>query len=227
MTFRAIAFDLDGTLVDSAGGIALALNTALREADLPGFDLQRVRGWIGDGPDVLIERALRAIDLQDVDIAWLSTRLRRDFDAVTLALPFAGCAIYTGVEDLLEQLGRDHMPMAVVTNKPTALARAVLEGGGLLGHFATVHGADTAALRKPSPLLIEHAAGVLGVRTQHMVMVGDAATDCEAARAAGCSAAWAGWGYGLPCGEQYESVWRLDAPADLLVRMASTPTRCH
>jgi hypothetical protein len=74
MTFQAIAFDLDGTLVDSAGGVALALNTALHEADLPCFDLQRVRGWIGSGPDVLIERALRAVDLQDIDTAWLSAR---------------------------------------------------------------------------------------------------------------------------------------------------------
>ncbi|MGO4392865.1 HAD-IA family hydrolase [Variovorax sp. M-6] len=227
MTFQAIAFDLDGTLVDSAGGIALALNTALREADLRCFDLQRVRGWIGDGPDVLIERALRAIDPQDVDLEGLSIRLRRGFDAVTLRLPFADSSVYAGVEDLLNQLGRDNMPLAVVTNKPTELARAVLEGAGLLGHFAAVHGADTAALRKPSPLLIEQAAQVLGAHPRHMLMVGDAATDCLAARAAGCRAAWAGWGYGLLDIEQSESVWRLDRPADLLVRMSPPQAHCH
>lgn len=219
MSFQAIAFDLDGTLVDSAGGIALALNTALREADLPCFDLQRVRGWIGQGPDVLIERALSAIDLQDVDLERLSDRLRCDFDAVTLRRPFADSSVYAGVEDLLKQFGRDHVPLAVVTNKPTDLARAVLEGAGLLGHFAAVHGADTAALRKPSPLLIEQAAQVLGTHPRHMLMVGDAATDCQAARAAGCRAAWAGWGYGLLGSEPVGPVWRLERPADLLVRM--------
>lgn len=172
MTFEAIAFDLDGTLVDSAGGVALALNTALHEADLPCFDLQRVRGWIGNGPDVLIERALRAIDLQDIDTAWLSARVRRNFDAMVLGLPFAECSIYAGVEELLEQLGRKNVPLAVITNTPTVLARAVLEEAGLLGYFTTVRGADTAALRMPSPLLIEQAATVLGTRPEHMLMIG-------------------------------------------------------
>ncbi|SDH81460.1 HAD hydrolase-like protein [Variovorax sp. OV700] len=220
IAFQAIAFDLDGTLVDSVGGVALALNTALYEADLPCFDLRRVRGWIGDGPDILIERALRAIDLQDVDTAWLSARLRRNFDAMTLGLPFAECSIYAGVEKLLEQLGQRNVPLAVVTNTPTVLARAVLEEAGLLGHFTTVRGADTTALRMPSPLSIEQAARELGTRPEHMLMIGDSASACQAACTAGCRAAWAGWGYGLLGSEQRDSVWRLDTPADLLVRMA-------
>ena len=225
MTFQAIAFDLDGTLVDNAGGVALALNTALHEADLPCFDLQRVRGWIGNGPDVLIERALRAIDLQDIDTAWLSARVRRNFDAMVLGLPFAECSIYAGVEELLEQLGRKNVPLAVITNTPTVLARAVLEEAGLLGCFTTVRGADTAALRMPSPLLIEQAATVLGTRPEHMLMIGGSASARQAACAAGCRAAWAGWGYGLLGSEQGDTVWRLDTPADLLVRMALPQTR--
>ncbi|WP_431120945.1 HAD hydrolase-like protein [Variovorax paradoxus] len=206
--------------MDSAGGVALALNTALHEADLPCFDLQRVRSWIGDGPDLLIERALRAIDLQDIDTAWLSARVRRNFDAMTLGLPFAECSIYAGVEKLLEQLRRKNMPLAVITNTPTALARAVLEGAGLLGRFTTVCGADTAALRMPSPLLIEWAARVLATRPEHILVIGDSASALQAACAAGCRAAWAGWGYGLLGSEQDDAVWRLDTPADLLVRMA-------
>lgn len=220
MTFQAIAFDLDGTLVDSAGGVALALNTALHEADLPCFDVQRVRAWIGSGPDVLIEQALHAIDLQDIDTAWLSARVRRNFDAMTLGLPFAECSIYAGVEELLEQLGRKNVPLAVITNTPTVLARAVLEGAGLLGRFTTVRGADTAALRMPSPFLIAQAARMLGTRPEHMLMIGDSTGARQAARAAGSHAAWAGWGYGVLGSEQGGAVWRLDMPADLLVRMA-------
>ena len=70
---QAIAFDLDGTLVDSAPDISHALNQALQAAALPGFDLRQVRAWIGDGPDLLIARALAALRQ---DGAALRRRLR-------------------------------------------------------------------------------------------------------------------------------------------------------
>ena len=73
----------------------------------------------------------------------------------------------------------------VVTNKPTALARAVLDAGGLLPHFAAVYGADAAALRKPAPAMLNRAAQELGLATQQLLMVGDSAADMGAAAAAG------------------------------------------
>lgn len=217
---QAIAFDLDGTLVDSAGGIARALNTALDSVELPDFDVRTVRGWIGDGPDALIDRALRACDLQDIDLTWLTARVHRYFFAVSLAAPFGDCFVYEGIEGLLERLAV-RLPLVVVTNKPSVLAQALLREAGLLGYFDSVHGADTARLRKPSPLLIEQAADALGLSPHALLMVGDTETDCRAARAAGCKAAWAGWGYGLLPPELTASVWWLDVPADLLARMNS------
>lgn len=215
---RAVAFDLDGTLIDTAGGVARALNTALDALDLPVFEVQAVRGWIGDGPDVLIARALRACELHGADLDGLAVRVRRNFDAVSLAAPFADCRIYDGIETVLAALGR-RLPLAVVTNKPSDLARAMLAEAGLLGHFTGVHGADTAPMRKPSPWLLAQAADAMGLAPHALLMVGDASTDCEAARAAGCLAAWAGWGYGVLAPAFADSVWRLAAPADLLVRM--------
>src|SRR5688572_28229484 len=137
MKIAALFFDLDGTLVDSAAGVALALNSALEETGLPPFELATVRGWIGDGPDALILRALAA-------------HLRRRFDAATLAMPGAQGAAFEGIAAMLSRL-HERYPMAVVTNKPTPLARAVIEAAGLLGHFEQVHGADTPEQRKPSP----------------------------------------------------------------------------
>ena len=78
MDIHAIAFDLDGTLVDSAGGIAHALNTALRELHLPDFDLGTVRGWIGDGPDALIARAMATLTPPPADPAQLGRLVGRD-----------------------------------------------------------------------------------------------------------------------------------------------------
>jgi phosphoglycolate phosphatase len=215
----AIAFDLDGTLVDSAGGVAHALNAALAEAGFAGFAQDVVRGWIGDGPDALIARALATPALAPLNSYQLAERLRLGFDAATLRDPMAGSRVYEGIADLLADLGASR-PLVVVTNKPTPLARAVLAEAGLLHHFESVHGADMAAQRKPSPLLLRQAAATLGVAAAHLLMVGDAAVDIACARAAGSAAAWAGWGYGELPAHEGADVWRLAMPHELLRRLA-------
>jgi len=215
MRVDAIAFDLDGTLVHSAPGIAHALNVALAAAGLAPFDLRKVQAWIGDGPDALIARALAASGRENVDAPDLPARLRRDFDAATLAAPMAGCSVFDGVAQAVESLA-EMLPLVVVTNKPTLLARAVLGEAGLLERFASVHGADTTAQRKPSPLSIRQAADGLGCTTARMLMVGDAAIDIEAAHAAGCHAAWAAWGYGRAPEQTTRTVWAMKSPRELL-----------
>jgi phosphoglycolate phosphatase len=220
MKTAALFFDLDGTLVDSAAGVALALNTALAEAELQGFELATVRGWIGDGPDALILRALEASQLRDVDLPSLAAHLRRRFDAATLATPSAQGAAFDGIATMLSRLS-DHYPMVVITNKPTPLSRAVLKAAGLLAHFEQVHGADLPEQRKPSPLLIQRAAHQLGVATEAVLFIGDGPADLKASQAAGCRLAWADWGYGPLPAVLPADVWRLSAPADLL---AGLPT---
>ena len=217
--FDAIAFDLDGTLIDSAGGIALALNAALADEGLPGFALGTVRAWIGDGPDALIARALATGELAAVDTYDLAARLRRGFDAATLQSPMAGSGVFDGIHPTVAELAAQR-PLVVVTNKPTPLARAVLREAGLLRFFEAVHGADTPLQRKPSPLLLRQAAGGLGVAPHRLLMVGDAAIDIAAALAAGCPAAWAGWGYGHAPAQAPAAVWRLATPHELLLQLA-------
>ncbi|HEY2928295.1 HAD-IA family hydrolase [Piscinibacter sp.] len=213
--FDAIAFDLDGTLVDSAPDISHALNTALREAGLRSFDLHTVRAWIGDGPDVLIGHALAAQGHEDVSPE-LRRRLRAAFDAVTLAAPLGHGVVFEGIEAVLMQLARV-MPLVVVTNKPTPLAAAVLAAARLLPHVCSVHGADTPEQRKPSPLLLQAAARRLGLPTNRMLMVGDGPADVGAARAAGCAAALVDWGYAHAAVDSSDArLWRLRSPEHLL-----------
>jgi phosphoglycolate phosphatase len=213
----AIAFDLDGTLVDSAPDIAHALNTALRQAGLAGFDLQTVRGWIGDGPDTLIRHALAALGRPDAP-AELRARLRVAFDIATLSAPLDHGAVFDGIEPALRQLAR-RMPLVVVTNKPTALARAVLAAARLLPHLCDVHGADVPEQRKPSPLLLQAAARRLGLRPDQMLMVGDGPADVHAARAAGCAAALVDWGYAHAAVDDDAQLWRVRSPHHLLGRV--------
>jgi len=215
----AIAFDLDGTLIDSAGGIAYALNAALAEEGLPSFELDTVRAWIGDGPDALIARALATREHAAGDTNALAARLRQGFDAATLRSPMAGSSVFDGIRETVAELARQR-PLVVITNKPTPLARAVLEEAGLLPFFESVHGADTLAQRKPSPWLLRQAAAALGVETKHLLMVGDAAVDIAAALAAGSPAVWAGWGYGHAPAQNLVAVRRLASPRELLAPLA-------
>lgn len=218
----AIAFDLDGTLVDSAPDIAHALNSALRQAGLPSFDVSRVRQWIGDGPDLLIERALQALGGERAAAA-SRVALRQAFDTATFDAPLAHGAVFDGIVGMLQQL-KARWPLVVVTNKPSALARAVLDAAGLLPRFEAVFGADEARLRKPAPALLELAARQLQVSIRQLLMVGDGPADMRAAAAAGAPAALVGWGYAHAqaladgprwCIEQPQQLYALlDAAAD-------------
>lgn len=216
---EAIAFDLDGTLVDSAGGVAHALNAALYAHAMAPFPLDRIRSWIGDGPDALIRRALQATNCPESEHNDLSLQLRSAFDVATLASPMVDSFVFDGIAEMLATVG-ERRPLVVVTNKPTALARAVLKQAGLIDRFAHVLGADEAAQRKPSAHLLRAASERLGVPTAALLMVGDAPPDAGAAKAAGCPMAWAGWGYGqAPPNE----AWRLEAPAHLALCLQRHP----
>ena len=220
--FDAIAFDLDGTLIDTAPDIRHALNTALREAGLPPCDLASVQAWIGDGPDVLIARALAAHGAAgDAD---MRTRLRRGFDAATLAAPLQFGSVYPGIGELLAGL-RERVPMAVVTNKPTALARAVLDKAQLLASLSMVFGADAALHRKPAPHLLLATADRLGVARHRLLMVGDSSADLLAAQAAGCPAVLALWGYGAHAVADGLARWRIDTPDQLAASLMLHPRR--
>jgi phosphoglycolate phosphatase len=216
---EAIAFDLDGTLIDSAGGIAHALNAALAEEGLPSFELATVRAWIGDGPDALIARALATCDAAATDTGALALRLRHGFDAATLRAPMAGSRVFDGILDLVTSLAKQR-PLVVITNKPTPLARAVLHEAGLLPFFKSVHGADATAQRKPSPWLLRQAAATLRVEPRRLLMVGDAAVDIAAALAAGSPAVWAGWGYGHAPSQDLVAVQQVAGPHELLQRLS-------
>ncbi|MBS0444332.1 MAG: HAD-IA family hydrolase [Proteobacteria bacterium] len=205
---EAIAFDLDGTLIDSAPDIHAALAAGFVEAGLTAPTLAAVRGWIGDGPDRLIAEALAAAGIARPG---LPERLRAAFDRHTLAAPVAHGGPYAGMPELLATL-HGRVPLVVISNKPSHLGRAVLEAAGILGRFEFVQGADTPPMRKPAPAMLVAAAHRLDVPRRSLLMVGDGPADLGAAERAGCPAVWAAWGYGAidPAGP------RIDAPGDLL-----------
>ena len=220
----AIAFDLDGTLVDSAPDIQQALNSALASEHLAPYDLQQVVSWIGDGPDALIDQALTQAGIVNSSMA-LPRRLRAAYDRAALQQPFTHGTVFHGIPQALRQLQAD-WPLVVVTNKPTALAHAVLQAAGLQGFFRSVHGADSREQRKPAPYLLQAAGQVLGVVPARLLMVGDSAADLGAAAAADCPVAFARWGYGKPGAiTAHPRAPPLDCPSALPALLASRPRR--
>jgi phosphoglycolate phosphatase len=210
---EAVVFDLDGTLIDSAADIAHALNEALAWGGLRGFDLATVRGWIGNGPNALIANALKSQGADSDDLA-LRARLHERFIEASHAAPFEHGVIYPGIVDMLGEL-HGQLPMAVVTNKPTPLARVVVEAAGLGPYLRRVLGADTPQQRKPAPLNLQTTARELGVEVSSLLMVGDAPPDILAAQAAGCASALVSWGYGAHAVAATLQPWRLDQPNQL------------
>ena len=166
-------FDLDGTLVDSREDLCRAVNHALRAVGLPERSLEEVSGFVGDGAASLVERALGPANarlLAPALGAWWEHYRAHLLDTTVL---------YPGVAELL---ARAPGPLAVHTNKPGELARAILDGLGVLGRFVEVLGGDEAA-RKPDPAGTRALLARHGAAPERSVLVGDSVVDLELARA--------------------------------------------
>ncbi len=188
---RAVLFDLDGTLVDSAGDLRNALNAVLGERGLRSLSLEEVKGMIGDGATKLVERGLAATGgdpatLMETHRAFIA---HYEANASSLTRP------YPGAVEMLEALQAKGLPLAVVTNKPAAATATVLEALDLARFFKVVVGGDTLPQRKPHPAQILHALEGLGVPAESALMVGDNHHDISAARAAGTAAVAVTYGY--------------------------------
>ncbi len=183
MGIAALVFDLDGTLVDSAEDIAEAINRSLEELSLSRVSEATVRSWIGEGVRRLVAIALAHAGSERTPDEVMPLFMRHYHDCL-LRSP----RLYDGVADALQQLQARGLPMAICTNKPSALVPP------LLAHLGIV-GGDTLPQRKPSPEPVLHAARLLGRAPAQCLMVGDSATDLEAANAAGMPIALVRYGY--------------------------------
>jgi len=188
-----IAFDLDGTLVDTAADLHRALNVVLAERNLPPASLTDVRNLVGHGaPDLIARAAARHGVIHSPEQLVALTDRYRDVYASDIA---AHSQIYPGVEEALTTLAAAGATLCVCTNKLTHLSVQLLEAVGLASRFAAIIGADAVPNRKPHPghfIAAIHAAR--GEVTRAM-MVGDSATDVGAARSAGAPVVLVSFGY--------------------------------
>ncbi|MGH9697031.1 MAG: phosphoglycolate phosphatase [Bryobacteraceae bacterium] len=188
---QALVIDLDGTLVDSADDLRIALNKVLTELGLRPIETNEIKSMIGDGVPKLLERGLIAAN---GDAAQTDSLLPR-FLEIYQANPAALTRCYPRVIQTLEALRREDFRLAVVTNKPVVVTKKILDALSLSKFFAVVVGGDSVQKRKPDPAPVLEATRQLGVDVTQALMVGDNIHDVEAAHSAGMRCVAVTYGY--------------------------------
>jgi phosphoglycolate phosphatase len=193
----AIAFDLDGTLLDTVHDLAAAVNAMLADRGLPPLSTDAIRVMIGKGMSVLVRRALAtamnfaADDIADGDLGAALSCYQAHYAALLgrATLPFPG------MREGLERLTAMGFPLAVITNKATRFVSPHLEQAGIAHFFAVIVGGDQLPTMKPDPGQLRHVAERFGIPCSRLLMVGDSGNDVDAARAAGCPVVVLPYGY--------------------------------
>lgn len=190
---KAILFDLDGTLIDSAPDLTRSVNAILAREGLGPLEVEAVRNMIGNGIRKLVERAFEACGVA------LQTHELDEHEASMVIIYAHNLTVetilYPTVRDALAQVQRRGIRMGVVTNKPIGATRAILSHFGIVDSFGAIIGGDEDIPRKPAPDPLWAALDQLDVMRDQAVMVGDSAADVAAARAAGMSVVAVGGGY--------------------------------
>lgn len=207
-----VAFDLDGTLVDSSGDLSDAGNALLAAYGASSVPLSDVVAMVGDGARELVRRLLARGGL-DVALDEALGRFLALYDERLLATTRP----YDGIITLLDDL-QPHARLAVLTNKPTDPSERLLAGLGLRQYFTDVIGGDAAFPRKPNPdgllALVEKA----GVSASQALMVGDSVADLRTARQAGVPACLVRYGFGfaqVPEAERAGADFIVDQPVEI------------
>jgi phosphoglycolate phosphatase len=188
-----IAFDLDGTLAETAPDLHAALCAVMREIGLPAPTLAAMRPMIGHGARVLIERAGAAAK-EGFSAEHLDHLTGRFIAHYSQALAVESKA-YPGLVDCLDALSADGARFVVCTNKRTDLSIQVLNALGLTARFAAIIGADAVAHKKPDPGHYRTAIAACGGQIARSLMVGDSAADLESAHGAGAPCVLTTFGY--------------------------------
>lgn len=199
--FDAAIIDLDGTLVNTLGDFAEALNRMLRDLALPPIEARHIERMVGKGSEHLLRSVINHVLAPEG-----STQAAMKTEALYPAawdsyqrhyLDINGqhAAVYGGVEEGLRALCGAGLRLACLTNKPTDFAVPLLRAKGLDGWFDHVFGGDAFARKKPDPLPLLKTCEALGTAPARTLMVGDSSNDAQAARAAGCPVVLVTYGY--------------------------------
>ena len=179
---RAVAFDLDGTLIDSRADIAAACNHVLKWAGRPLLSIDTITSYVGDGARILLAKAFRLAP-HDVALDTLLAEWRRYY----AAHPMVHSSWMPGAQRTLSALAARGVPVALITNKDRHVTCEILAALQVTQRFASVYAGGDGPL-KPSPEPVLRVCAALGVAPEQLWFVGDGLQDVQAARAANARA---------------------------------------
>ncbi len=189
-----VLIDVDGTLVDSVPDLAYCVDEMLKQLDMPVRGEDRVRHWVGNGVERLVERAL-VDDLDGYPEEDLKAKGLPIFMELYAENTCVRSCLYPGVREGMDYLKAAGYKLGCVTNKAEAFTHPLLKQLGIFDEFAIVISGDTLAKKKPDPLPLLHAAEFFGVPPEQSMMLGDSVSDVKAARAAGFQITCMTYGY--------------------------------
>jgi 2-phosphoglycolate phosphatase len=205
-SIRAVLFDLDGTLLDTAPDLVRALNQVRQEQGRAPLPFAEARTQVSHGSSGLIR--LGFPDVAGAALETLRLRLLEHYSAQLAA----GTELFAGCQEVLDSLVARGISWGIVTNKPAFLTDPLLATLQLDRHAGCVVSGDTLPERKPHPAPLLHAAALLDQAPEHCLYVGDAERDVQSARAAGMPVLVARYGYLGPLDDP--DSWGPDAHID-------------
>lgn len=210
---KAVLFDLDGTLLDTAADLGTALNHVLREEGLPPLPQSSIRSSAGNGCRGLLKLGLQLAE-SDPRYPQLCARLLKWYEKSMLEQT----ELFEGMAETLCYLEQEKIRWGIVTNKPERYTHPLMQHLGLDVRAYCIISGDTLPFRKPHPAPILHACQLLASKPEEAIYIGDMKTDVEASRLAGVPSITALYGY-IPAGERPEE-WQADGylhhPTDLI-----------
>ncbi len=204
MSFAAVIFDFDGTLVDSYPAIAASVNHVRAAHRLPPLAVDEVTGFVGRGPEYLLTRTVPGGNVAE-NIA----RYRAHHPTIMKE----GTRLLPGASDVLRGLSAQGKRLGLCSNKPRLFSEQLLAHLGIAGHFAVVLGPEDVPRPKPAPDMLLAAIAQMKVSPRRMLYVGDMTVDIEAARAAGVTV-WV-----IPTGSDHRAALAAARPDRLLDRL--------
>jgi phosphoglycolate phosphatase len=209
---RAVLFDLDGTLLDTAPDMAAAINTLRIQEHLEPLPFATVRPFVSHGANALVKLAFAQAPEP------LFNALRERFLAIYRDCLAQETGLFEGTSELLAALDSAQIPWGIVTNKPAWLTEPLLEALELRVRLRSLVCGDTFPERKPHPRPLLHAASELGVAPHYCLYVGDAERDIVAAKAASMRSLIARFGYIGPTDDidSWSADGCIDSPLEVL-----------
>ncbi|MGL4315389.1 MAG: N-acetylmuramic acid 6-phosphate phosphatase MupP [Pseudomonas sp.] len=207
MRLRAVLFDMDGTLLDTAPDFIAVCQAMLKARSLPAVDDQLIRDQISGGARAMVAATFamdsEAEGFEALRLEFLERYLKH---CAVLSRPF------DGMSELLAEIEQAKLIWGVATNKPLRFAEPIMRQLGLAERSAVLVCPDHVSRSKPDPEMLLLACQKIGVQPGEVLFVGDDARDIEAGRAAGCKTAAVTYGYIHP--DDNPSHWGADVVVD-------------